>query len=38
MFCRVVQKAFQSAAEMEKNNLQKPPDAIKSTGSLAIQV
>lgn len=23
---------------MEKNNLRKPPDAIKSTGSLAIQV
>lgn len=34
----MVHKVFQSAAEMEKNNLQKPPDAIKSTGSLAIQV
>lgn len=32
----VIHKVFQSVAEMDKNNLQKPPDAIKSTGSLAI--
>lgn len=34
----MLQKVFQSAAEMEKNNLQKLPDAMKSTGSLAIQI